>query len=198
MSESDNMERCISELLRAIEACPASGRRIVALDGRCASGKTTLAARLSEAADCTVFHVDDFFLRPEQRTEERLRTPGGNVDRERVLTEILLPLRSGAEEISYRPYDCASQTLLPPREVRPKRTVLIEGSYSCHPALWENYDLRVFLTVSPEAQLRRIERRNGSCAAAFRDRWIPLEEAYFRAYQIESRCALTFDTTQWF
>ena len=142
--------------------------------------------------------MDDFFLRPGQRTAERLQTPGGNVDRERFLEEILRPLRSGAEVISYRPYDCASQTLLPPREVRPKRTVLIEGAYSCHPALWESYDLRVFLTVSPEQQLRRIERRNGSGAASFRERWIPLEEAYFRAYQIESRCSLTFDTTQWF
>ena len=44
---------------------------IVAIDGKCTSGKTTLAAKLAEIYDCNVFHMDDFFLRPEQRTPER-------------------------------------------------------------------------------------------------------------------------------
>jgi uridine kinase len=37
---------------------------IVAIDGKCTSGKTTLAAKLAEIYDCNVFHMDDFFLRP--------------------------------------------------------------------------------------------------------------------------------------
>ena len=78
---------------------------LFALDGRCASGKTTLASALREAVGCGVIHMDDFFLRPEQRTEERLSQPGGNVDRERFLQEVLLPLKRG-ESFSYRPYDC--------------------------------------------------------------------------------------------
>ena len=48
---------------------------IVAIDGRCAAGKTTLAAHFQQNIDCTVFHMDDFFLRPEQRTPERFNTP---------------------------------------------------------------------------------------------------------------------------
>ena len=56
---------------RIDELLSRQGRVLVAIDGKCASGKTTLAARLAECYDCNVFHMDDFFLRPEQRTEER-------------------------------------------------------------------------------------------------------------------------------
>ena len=51
---------------------------IVAIDGNCTSGKTTLANQLAANYDCNVFHMDDFFLPVDMRTEERLTTPGGN------------------------------------------------------------------------------------------------------------------------
>ena len=56
--------------------------------------------------------MDDFFLRPEQRTPERFSEPGGNVDRERFLSEVLLPLRQG-EAVDYRRFDCATFTIAP-------------------------------------------------------------------------------------
>ena len=40
----------------------------LAIEGGSASGKTTLGKILAERYDCTVLHMDDFFLRPEQRT----------------------------------------------------------------------------------------------------------------------------------
>ena len=86
------------------------GRIIVAVDGRCGSGKTTLAARLEKDLRCAVYHMDDFFPRPEQRTEERLSQPGENVDHERFLEEVLLPLQS-TRPVTYRPYLCARQQL---------------------------------------------------------------------------------------
>ena len=69
---------------------------MVAIDGKCTSGKTTLASKLAEIYDCNVFHMDDFFLRPEQRTSERFAEIGGNVDYERFQEEVLFPLRSGS------------------------------------------------------------------------------------------------------
>ena len=41
-------------------------RVIAAIDGRCGAGKSTLAAQLQAQLSCRVFHMDDFFLRPEQ------------------------------------------------------------------------------------------------------------------------------------
>ena len=36
---------------------------LVAIDGKCAAGKTTLAYYLKELYKCNVFHMDDFFCK---------------------------------------------------------------------------------------------------------------------------------------
>ncbi|MCM1112617.1 MAG: hypothetical protein NC399_05125 [Muribaculum sp.] len=164
---------------------------LIAIDGRCAAGKTTLAAHLEKQLDCAVFHMDDFFLQPGQRTPERLSTPGGNVDYERFRSEILIPLKDGAAEMLYRVYNCKTQTLSDPVRIRTKPVCIVEGSYSCHPALWEYYDLHVFLTVEREEQMRRIRERGGAEAVkSFSEKWIPLEETYFAACGVEQKCEL--------
>ena len=61
------------------------GRTVLAIEGGSASGKTTLGNILYEIYGCTVFHMDDFFLQPHQRTPERYNEIGGNVDRERFV-----------------------------------------------------------------------------------------------------------------
>lgn len=175
------------------QIAPPKGRPLlVSIDGRCASGKTTLAAELQAQCGWPVVHMDDFFLRPEQRSKARYETPGENVDYERFLEEVLRPLRQGRIAV-YRPFDCSAQQLTSPVRVPPAPVVVVEGSYSCHPFLWPCYDLRVFLTVSQKEQLRRITARNGDYARVFRDMWIPLEEAYFSAFQVADRCDFCFE-----
>lgn len=166
---------------------------VVAIDGRCGSGKTTLAAQLRAHYGCSLIPMDHFFLRRSQRTAQRLETPGENVDHERFLAEVLAPL-SQAEAFSYRPFDCSQMALGIPVAIDPTGLTIVEGSYSCHPKLWAHYDLRIFLTVDPEEQMRRIELRNGSYARVFREKWIPLEEAYFSAFDLEARCDLYLST----
>ena len=78
---------------------------IVSIDGRCASGKSTLAKELAEELNADVIHMDDFYLRKEQRTPERYAEPGGNVDAERFLSEVLIPLKKG-KAFTYHPFDC--------------------------------------------------------------------------------------------
>ena len=170
-------------------------RLLVAIDGRCASGKTTLSAALSHMLQAPVIHMDHFFLRPHMRTPERLRLPGGNVDKERFLEEVVPALQQG-KDVSYAPFDCHSGGFKAPIHIPAAPIILVEGTYACSPELWDCYDLRIFLTVDPQVQLQRIEKRNGTAAVeAFRHRWIPLEEAYFQAFDIQERCQLTFDTT---
>lgn len=177
----------------AIHAIGKPEHGLVAIDGRCGSGKTTLAKAICERSETAVVHMDDFFLRSEQRTPERFTEPGGNVDRERFLEEVLVPLSAG-REVTYRPYNAHSQCFLEPVRLGARPIVLVEGSYSCHPALWDYYDLHVFLDIDPAEQLRRIESRNGKEGLAmFQARWIPLEEAYFQAFSPESRCELCFE-----
>ena len=120
--------------------------------------------------------------------------PGGNIDFERFLEEVLLPLKRGEADVSYRPYDCHRQKMAAPVLLKPGEVCLIEGSYSCHPALWDMYDLHIFLSVDAREQMRRIIGRNGADGAkAFRERWIPLEEAYFAEYRVEERCEVRLE-----
>jgi len=168
---------------------------ILAIDGRCGSGKTTLAARLQEIYQCDVIHMDYFFPRLVQRTPERLNEPGGNLDRERFLEEVIAPLKR-REAFSYQRYDPRVHEMVKePFHIRLNDVTIIEGSYSCHPDLFDNYDLRIFLTVSMPERLRRIEERNGADGLAqFQEKWIPMEERYFDAFDVENRCDFRFST----
>lgn len=166
------------------------GSVTVAIDGRCASGKTTLAAEIANRIGCNIFHMDDFFLPPSMRTEERLKAPGGNVDHERFLCEVLEPLKRG-EGFSYRPYSCKTQTFCEEVYVHPNRVNLTEGAYSCHPSLVPYYDLLIFSDIAHEEQIKRLEVRNGKEGAKrFREIWIPLEEKYFEAFSVRESCHL--------
>lgn len=157
---------------------------LVAIDGMCGSGKTTLGQVLSKVYDCNLFHMDDFFLRPEQRTAERMAQDGGNVDYERFQSEILDHI-SEPNGLTYRTYDCKSQTLKESVTAPWKFLNIVEGSYSQHPYFGQIYDLRFFCETDSEEQLRRIRLRNGEkMAERFRTEWIPREDRYFKAFQI--------------
>ena len=153
-------------------------RIIIAIDGRCPAGKTTLSAALSEQYDCCVFHMDDFFLRPEQRTAERFAETGGNVDYERFQTEVLAPLKAG-KAFSYRPYDCHSLRFKEPVTVQPKRLNIVEGTYSLHPYFGDPYDLKFMLDVEEATQRQRILQRPAFLHQRFFEEWIPMENRYF-------------------
>ena len=161
----------------------------IAIDGLCGGGKTTLAKILADIYDCNVFHMDDYFLRPEQRTEERYAQAGGNVDYERFQEEVLAHLEE-PEGITYQPFDCRTFTLAGKRHLPAKRITIVEGSYSCHPYFGEAvYDLRFFVDISQKAQQERILLRNGEeMLQRFIDLWIPYENKYFETYQIKEKC----------
>ena len=163
---------------------------LVAIDGSCTAGKTTLASELEKRHDCNVFHMDDFFLRPEQKTPQRLAEPGGNVDYERFREEVLHPLKTG-EPFFYRPYDCGTGGLKEPIAVTPKRINIIEGTYSHHPYFGDVYDLKVFLQVSEEVRRQRILQRPAFLHSRFFEQWIPMEQRYFAHFDIEAHSNLT-------
>lgn len=173
----------LNALLERIDALP-KGNITIAIDGRCASGKTTLAMKLSEKLGAGVVHMDDFFLPVELRTRERLGEPGGNVHYERFLKEVAPWLNSG-EAFSYRKFDCSRMQLGQAVLIPGCRYTIVEGAYSCHPCLGEYMSLRVFVDVDSKVQLERIEKRNGQEKLdMFRENWIPLEEIYFSAFEI--------------
>ena len=165
---------------------------IVAIDGPCASGKTTLAHTLSSHFDTTVIHMDDFFLQPHQRTAERLNLPGGNSDRERLIKEVIEPLFKG-KDFCYRPFVCKNMSL--GEEIRVtnnSKLTIIEGSYSCHPDLYDFYDLHIFCDIDKDNQYERLKERNPHNINDFMQKWIPMEEKYFEFFDIKNKCEIVY------
>ena len=103
---------------------------------------------------------------------------------------MLGPLVCG-EAFAYRPFLCHSLSFGEPVRVEPARLTVVEGSYSLHPALADAYDLRVLLRLDRQEQSERILARNGEAMhARFMELWVPLENAYFEATDIDARCDL--------
>lgn len=164
---------------------------VVAIDGMSASGKTTLGQLLHvEFPESNLFHMDDYFLQPHQRTAKRLSEIGGNVDYERFKNEVILHLKD-REGLSFRRYDCQTQSLSPEIHIPWKPFVIIEGAYSQHPYFGNVHDMRFFLEIPKEEQRERILLRNGAeILKRFEDEWIPKEHAYFEFYKIKEKCEL--------
>ena len=187
------MEEILSSLKKRIDDLLKTGKQIViAMDGNCAAGKTTLASLLEKEYDCNIFHMDDFFLRPQQRTAERYAQPGGNVDYERFRQEVLLPLKTG-NPFSYRPFSCKTFSLSDSVQIMPKQLNIVEGTYCLHPYFEDPYDLRLFLSVDGEIQKARILQRPPHVIDRFFSDWIPMEKHYFDALQIPESADLRLD-----
>ena len=182
---------CLEPLL-ANAAAPV----VLALDGRCGSGKTTLANTLARQFPASItLHTDDFYLPPAQRIRGWEKTPCANMDLARLRDDVLAPARAG-KPVLYRAYSCREGAYLPPRVLGPAPLVIVEGSYSHHPLLAGYETLQVFVTCSREAQTRRLQAREGERYANFAARWVPLEEGYLAQYHIAETADFVVDTTQ--
>ncbi len=160
---------------------------VVGIDGRCGAGKSTLAALISRVFDCPVIHMDDFFLPPELRTPERLFEIGGNVHMERFKEEII-PCLKQDKPFDYGVFDCGEMAITHQKTIPPCRVIVVEGTYSLHPQIDGLYDIKVFVDIDKEEQLKRLAARDPERLNAFVERWIPMEERYFSALQIRAKC----------
>ena len=185
----------LTQKIAALLAAHPEQPVLIALDGRCGSGKTTLAGQLAEQFPASiVFHTDDYYLPPDQRIPDWEKTPCANMDLARLREELLRPARAG-EPVFYRAYSCREGAYQPAQELAAQPLVILEGSYSHHPLLTGYETLRVFVTCSKDEQVRRLQEREGERYANFAARWIPLEEGYFAKYQIAENADFVVDTT---
>lgn len=178
------------ELRKILEE--SSKRFILAIDGRCASGKTTFARSLSALFGeygPAVFSIDDFFLPFYERRDDWRHIPAGNIDLKRFEAEVLQKLRAGSNSIAYNEYNCKTGVFS--RKIKDKigSFAIIEGAYCVHPYLSSYYDKKVFLTADKRVREERIRKRNGEDGLrTFGKMWIPMEEHYFKVFRIEEKC----------
>ena len=109
---------------------------LVALDGRCGSGKTTLATQLAERFPQSItVHTDDFYLPPSRRVTGWESIPCANMDIQRLRDEVVAPARAG-QAFSDRGLLLPREVpICRPRPLGPAPLVIAEGSYSHHPSL---------------------------------------------------------------
>ena len=170
----------------------------IAIDGPCASGKSSLAAFLNDNFICNIFHTDDYFLPPEMKTTHRLAEAGGNFDRERFEKEILKAILRN-QNFTFNIYDCHTLSCFESGKVFCKRLNIVEGVYCMHPDLADYYDYKIYLDVEENKKHQRIlNRSNESKLERFKNEWIPLENKYFDTFNIRNNCDIVFDTTDMF
>jgi len=168
-------------LVPILEAIGSKGEPgIIAIDGRAASGKSTLAEGLRAVIGAEVIHMDDFFLPPKLRTEERLAELGGNIHYERFIQEVLPHLTNTSTSFEYHKFNCNIMDYDGVRKIKPSKWRVVEGTYSHHPKFGKYMTMPVFSDVDATTQMERIIARNGEkMAEMFATKWIPMEEKYF-------------------
>lgn len=193
LKDKEKIDEILGRITTQIEGLMRSkDQLILAIDGRSGAGKSTLGEALHKIYDSNLFHMDDFFLPLELRTRERLEEVGGNVDYKRFKDQVINKLLLG-KNFKYRVFDCKYMEERETIYVEPKRINIIEGSYSHHPSLSHNYDLKIFLDIDDNNQRDRILKRNGTLMLEkFLKEWIPKEDIYFKEMRIREKSDLYF------
>jgi uridine kinase len=159
------------------------GVTVVGIDGPGGSGKSTLARMLIDGwRGAVVVEMDDFYVPAAELAADPGRDEkwGRWVDRERVIAEVLAPLRAG-KNASYRRLDWETDRLIEGRTVSAGSVVLLEGVYSTSAPLRKYVDYTIWVTCPYELRLTRgIERDGEQMRVRWVDQWIPAEERYLR------------------
>ena len=151
-----------------------SDKLLIALEGRCGSGKTTISNLLSNV---TIIHVDDFF---DEKKKQRL-----DYDR---LVKLLNKLKSAkvGEKIEFDAFSCSDWSYHK-KEITVNKIIVVEGVYSYSEEVREFFDEVVFSVISKEVQLERLtNRENEFYLQKYLNVWIPREEEYYNTFDFVS------------
>lgn len=170
----------------------------VAVDGRPASGKSTLADELGDALRAqgrsVVRATIDEFMHPRTvRYRRGIDSPEGcyhdSFDFDAIHEALLHPLGpAGSRQFRERSYDRDTDRVVSPSTTTaPEDAVLLfDGVFLMRPELNASWDLHILVATSFEESLRRARLRDietlGSVTRVeerFRNRYLPSQEYYF-------------------
>lgn len=159
---------------------------LVALDGRSAAGKSTLAAAVAPLVGAHVLDGDDFYSGGTAETWDAMSAAekaSHCIDwrRQRPVLEKL----ARGEPASWRPYDWeADDGSLsdPPVNCDPAPVIILDGAYSARPELADLFHLRVLLDAPTDLRKMRLVQREGEdYRVDWNRRWDDAEHWYFAA-----------------
>lgn len=184
MNEKSNL----LDVVAAELAASAAGHRgtdrpvVVAVEGRSAAGKSTLAKRLAAAVanGTTVIEMDDFYRVMDPKKRAAL-TPRKGVDSyfdwQRLAAEVLSQLRVGTS-LRFATYDWDKNQLAEEHGIDVGSLVLVEGVYSARPELRPYIDCHI-LVETPTDERRHRQLARGQSSIEWIRRWAAAESLYF-------------------
>lgn len=139
---------------------------LVGIGGHGGAGKSTLAARISEAVvDVQIVATDSFW-----------NGSGFDLDRLRSdVVDVLLASRTARTD----EWDWHRKQLRPGRSIEPSGVVIIEGVCALHEMFRHDLDVRIWVDAPHDVRLERGVARDGESArSTWLDVWMPNEAAY--------------------
>ncbi|MDO4499938.1 MAG: AAA family ATPase [Erysipelotrichaceae bacterium] len=170
---------------------------IIAIDGMCGSGKSTLAKLLSEDLKANVVSIDYFYLPFKYRKENWMDIIAGNIDFDRFNKDIIKPYFNKENYTLYQ-YNHSTDDIsfISNEQFNPR--LIIEGSYSLHPLLINNYDYKIFVECDKDIQLKRLSQRENINFDKFVSIWIPKEDKYHMEMNVKEKADITIDSSFFF
>lgn len=161
---------------------PNNGRFfLIAIDGRGASGKSTLTSYLKTLLpDFTYIFYDDYF-EPAKSAEI-----WGAFNRDRFESDVVGPLQQ-SNRFTYRPYAWHTRPNIAPRDITVGKGLVLEGCFSFSFRL--DWDLKIWVETPRQLCLKRgIERDTKNvgyqkAVRGWRDIWLPPEDEYISRIQ---------------
>lgn len=186
----------IKRLIKKIDHLSTlNNKSVIGIDGRCCSGKTTLAQTLKSLFNFAVIQMDDFFLPKYIQQKKSPLEIAGNIDKKRFIKEVIYPLKRD-EPINYQKYDCSLNIIIENVQIMPTKITIIEGVYALHPIFSSVYDLTIFMDVDEDEQRERLMKREYKTSIEpFFKKWIPREERYFKTLFPHLRCDYHINTS---
>lgn len=175
-----------AEAVAAARRVAGTGGRLIGVDGRAGSGKTTLAGDIAAAIpDAVVVHVDDFAgpLVPEW-------------DWRRFHEQVLAPLLAGRPG-RYQRWEWNRDEPAEWHDVPAGAVLVVEGVSCTRAELGAAWDLQIWVDAPRAVRLARAVERDGEqMLGHWLEVWMPSEEAYIAREHPEERVDLIVDGTE--
>ena len=182
----------VEYILQKIESIQSKGKtKLIAIDGRGGSGKSSLASTLiTLAPSFKIVPVDAFPCAPEDHPWHPLGTQTW-VNWKRLRDAALLPLASGEDAKFLRTPWWKGQPSGPIEIVAWGGTVIVEGCYSLRRELRDLYDLRIWVEGPVDEAVENAIRRDGEAVRqSWTEAYAPNETAYIESHNPQAAADL--------
>lgn len=141
---------------------------LIGISGFGGSGKSTAADQLAALLDdAIVIAVDQFII---DRLSDRSSDWSG-IDWQRLITQVLEPLKHGTKTIEYNCYDWPNNNLGEIKRVDAVHYIIIEGIGLLRPELNPYFDYKIWIDTDIDAAVERGKRRDRDAGAAHDQMW---------------------------